>query len=139
MPVAHKFCPIKPWKRVTYVSADPRGTLKTAHSRGRVSHCSFAKSFNIIIFILLAWCFTPVNAIHFPSTAGIYYMRKSVEVELLVLTRIIHVTKSLILQDVRDTYDTNTAYVRLTRYIGLMSGVQVLIYQTMQSKTTCNC
>ena len=91
------------------------------------------------MFVLLAWCVTPVNAIHFPSTAGIYYMRKSVEVELLVLVRIIHVTKSLILQDVRDTLDKNTAYVRLTRYIRPMSGVQVLIYQTMQSKTTCNC
>ena len=91
------------------------------------------------MLVLLAWCFTPANTIHVPSTAGIYYMRKSVEVELLVLVRIIHITKSLILQDVRDTLDKNTAYVRLTRYIRLMSGVQVLMYQTMQSKTTCNC
>ena len=66
-------------------------------------------------------------------------MRKSVEVELLVLVRIIHVTKALILRDVEDAQDKNTAYVRLTRYIRLMSGVQVLIWQTMQSKTTCNC
>ena len=91
------------------------------------------------MFLLLAWCVFPVSAIHFPSTAGVYYMRKSVEVDLLVLVRIIHVTRSLILQDVRDTNDKNTEYVRHTRYIRLMSGVQVLIYQTMQSKTTCNC
>ena len=93
----------------------------------------------LLILLLIATWVVPVQAMHFPSTAGIYYMRKNVEVELLVLVRIIHVTKSLILQGVKDTGDKHTAYVRLTRYIRLMSGVQVLIYQTMQNKTTCNC
>ena len=68
-----------------------------------------------MISLLIATWVVPVHAMHFPSTAGIYYMRKIVEVELLVLVRIIHITKSLILQDVKDTGDKHTAYVRLTR------------------------
>ena len=67
------------------------------------------------MFLLIATWLVPVQAMHFPSTAGIYYMRKNVEVEMLALVRIIHVTKSLILQDVKDTGDKHPAYVRLTR------------------------
>ena len=80
-----------------------------------------------------------VEATHYPSVSGIYYLRKNVDVELLVLVRVIHTTKQLLLHEWERDHNDVKAYTRLSRYIRMLSGTQVLLHQAIQNKTVCHC
>ena len=75
---------------------------------------------------------------HEASVSGIYLMRKSVEVEILLLMRIIHLSKAGMLREYDAMGNEIDTYKRLSRYIRLMSGVQALLYHPLHNKTSCN-
>ena len=79
-----------------------------------------------------------VSADHHESVSGIYLLRKNVEVEILVLMRIIHLSKSRSLQQYTLTQDKISVYRHLSRYIRLMSGVQALLHHSLANKASCN-
>ena len=122
--------------------ADPRGNPKKVklHNRRKMfsrSFFCFSQS-NYIRMCILLILISGVRAEHEESVSGIYLLRKSVEVEILVLLRIIHLAKSAMLRDYTNTNDKIDAYKRLSRYIRLMSGVQALLYHSLQNKTSCS-
>ena len=92
----------------------------------------------MLIALLCVVLISPVHATHFPSVSGVYLLRKNVDVELMVLVRTIHLSKSMLLYEWERTRNDVEAYTRLGRYIRLLSGVQVLLYQANQNKSTCH-
>ena len=132
-----RFLPKYP-KAPHYVPADPRGTQKCPDSRSLFRRRR-GSPFHILlmIFVMLPFFVYPVVAQHFPSTSGIYWIRKNVDVELLVLVRIIHLTKAMLLHEWERDANNIKAYTRLSRYIRLMSGAQVLLHHAMNNKAGC--
>ena len=85
---------------------DPRGTGKSVRMRfSKVSIQQRLFCSTVVLLIMIIG----VQVIHFPSTAGVYYMGKNVEVEIMSLVHIPRATKALMITDCDTSHDRRTA------------------------------